>query len=486
MQLESILNRVPFIEIRGRKDRDISQVVTDSRKVIPHSIYVAIKGNMSDGHHHIDEAIKNGAGVIFCEKTPPKEHAEVTYVLVKDTPTAVGLLAKNFYKNPSEKLTLVGITGTNGKTSTVTLLYKLFTALGYKSALISTVENKIGEKTYSTAFTTPDILTLNNLLAEAVEEGCRYAFMEVSSHGIEQKRISGLYFSIGGFTNITHDHLDYHKTFDAYLKVKKSFFDVLSKKSIAVTNLDDKNGKVIIQNTEAKKKSYAQKTLADYHGKIIEQDLAGMHLRFNNKEFWTSLTGRFNASNLLLVYAISHELGIEDKTVLRALSQIGCIKGRFEVLKSDSGIYFVLDYAHTPDAMENLLDSLNEIRTKNERLITVFGCGGDRDREKRPKMGRIVTKKSTLAIITTDNPRNEKPESIIKNIEEGVEAENFGKYVSIVDRREAIKTAIKYAEPKDIILVAGKGHETYQEIAGVKHPFDDKEVLRELTKQMNK
>ena len=381
---------------------------------------------------------------------------------------------------------MVGITGTNGKTSVSTLLFDIFKKMGYSSVLISTVEYRIGDEVFPSTHTTPDIITLNKILSKAVEQGCQYAFMEVSSHGIHQGRIDGLNFRIAGFTNITHDHLDYHKTFLEYLNTKKRFFDELPQTAVAITNIDDKNGLVMLQNTKAKKKTYAVKTLADYHGKLLELDFNGMLLDFNRKEFWTTLTGKFNVYNLLLVFAIVRELGFEENEILTTISQLKRVNGRFEVLKSQGGIIFVVDYAHTPDALENILDSINEIRTKNERLITIFGCGGDRDREKRPEMGKVATRKSTLAIITSDNPRTEDPAQIIKEIEAGVESQNFSKYITIPDRKEAIKMAIKFAESKDIVLVAGKGHETYQEINGVRHHFDDKETILELVNIMGK
>ena len=358
--------------------------------------------------------------------------------------------------------------------------------MGYSSVVISTVEYRIGDEVFPSTHTTPDIITLNKILCKAVEQGCQYAFMEVSSHGIHQGRIDGLNFRIAGFTNITHDHLDYHKTFLEYLNTKKRFFDELPQTAVAITNIDDKNGLVMLQNTKAKKKTYAVKTLADYHGKLLELDFNGMLLDFNGKEFWTTLTGKFNVYNLLLVFAIARELGFEENEILTTISKLKRVNGRFEVLKSQGGIIFVVDYAHTPDALENILDSINEIRTKNERLITIFGCGGDRDREKRPEMGKVATRKSTLAIITSDNPRTEDPAQIIKEIEAGVESQNFSKYITIPDRKEAIKMAIKFAEPKDIVLVAGKGHETYQEINGVRHHFDDKETILELVNIMEK
>lgn len=486
MILEVLLNRIPVLEISGSKTLEISDIVFDSRKAVENSLYVAVKGTVSDGHSFINAAIEKGAKAIVCEVLPENLNPEITYIQVKDASKTLGQLASNFYGNPSEKLSLIGITGTNGKTSVTTLLFDIFKNLGFNSALISTVEYRIGDEIIPSTHTTPDIVRLNQMLANAVEMGCEYAFMEVSSHGIHQNRTEGLNFKIAGFTNITHDHLDYHKTFSEYIKTKKRFFDELNPEAIAITNIDDKNGTVMLQNTKATQKTYALKTMADYHGRILEADFNGMLLNFGGKEFWTTLTGKFNVYNMLLAYAVAIESGFHEEDVLKAMSQLKRVKGRFETLKSDSGIFFVIDYAHTPDALENILDSINDIRTKNERLITIFGCGGDRDQAKRPEMGKIATRKSTLAIITSDNPRTEDPAAIIKEIEAGVEPQNFSKYTSIPDRKEAMKMAIKFAEPKDIILVAGKGHEDYQEINGVKHHFDDKETIVTLAKLMSK
>ena len=486
MILSDILNGVDVLDIFGNKEIEISEIVFDSRKAVKNSLYIAIKGTLVDGHQYIPSAIEKGAKAIVCEVLPEQKEEGIIYIKVENSSKVLGLLASNFYGNPSEKLTLVGVTGTNGKTSVSTLLFDIFKKMGYSSVLISTVEYRIGDEVFPSTHTTPDIITLNKILSKAVEQGCQYAFMEVSSHGIHQGRIDGLNFRIAGFTNITHDHLDYHKTFLEYLNTKKRFFDELPQTAVAITNIDDKNGLVMLQNTKAKKKTYAVKTLADYHGKLLELDFNGMLLDFNGKEFWTTLTGKFNVYNLLLVFAIARELGFEENEILTTISKLKRVNGRFEVLKSQGGIIFVVDYAHTPDALENILDSINEIRTKNERLITIFGCGGDRDREKRPEMGKVATRKSTLAIITSDNPRTEDPAQIIKEIEAGVESQNFSKYITIPDRKEAIKMAIKFAEPKDIVLVAGKGHETYQEINGVRHHFDDKETILELVNIMEK
>ncbi|WP_312297650.1 UDP-N-acetylmuramoyl-L-alanyl-D-glutamate--2,6-diaminopimelate ligase [Chryseobacterium sp.] len=486
MIITELVNRIPVVEIHGDENREVSELVFDSRKVTVNSLYIAMRGTVVDGHSFIASSIEKGATTIVCEEFPETLAENVTYIKVKDSAKTLGHLASNFYGNPSRKLKLIGVTGTNGKTSVSTLLFDVFKNLGYDSALLSTVEIRIGEEIIPATHTTPDVITINKILAEAVEKGCEFAFMEVSSHGIAQNRIEGLHFKVAGFTNLTHDHLDYHKTFEEYLKTKKRFFDELEDTATAITNVDDKNGNVMLQNTKAKKKSYALKTMADYHGKLLEVDFNGMLLNFNGKEFWTTLTGKFNVYNLLLVFGIAEELGFEQDEILQAISKLKRVSGRFETFKSDGGIFFIVDYAHTPDALENILDSINDIRTKNERLITVFGCGGDRDHSKRPEMGNIATKKSTLAIITSDNPRTEDPGQIIKEIEAGVEPQNFSKYTSIPDRKEAIKMAIKFAEPKDIVLVAGKGHETYQEINGVKHHFDDKEVINELWKLMSK
>lgn len=486
MRASEVFNRIPTLETHGTLETEISGIVFDSRKVTAGALYIAVKGVVTDGHAFIANAVDRGASVVVCEIFPEQLKENITYIKVKNSAETLGKLASNFYGNPSENLQLIGITGTNGKTSVATLLYGIFKELGLRSALISTVEYRIGAEIIPATHTTPDIITINKLLAKALEEGCEYAFMEVSSHGIHQRRIEGLQFSIAGFTNITHDHLDYHKTFDEYLKIKKSFFDQLPASAIAITNGDDKNGKIMLQNTLATKKTFAMKTMADYHGKLLEADFNGMLLNFNGKEFWTTLTGKFNANNLLLAFAIASELGQEESEILQAISRLKRVNGRFETMRSDGGIFFIVDYAHTPDALENVLDSINEIRTKNERLITVFGCGGDRDKEKRSEMGKIATRKSTLTILTSDNPRTEDPGEIIREIEKGIEPQNYSKYTTIPDRKEAIKMAIKFAEPKDIVLVAGKGHETYQEVNGVKQDFDDRKIIEELWKMMSK
>lgn len=486
MNLADLISSIPTAEITGTSDRSIAAVHADSRKVVPGSLYIAVAGTVTDGHQFIDAVAGKGAAAVVCEALPANIQDGITYIKVENSAKALGKIASAFYGNPSSNLKLIGITGTNGKTSTSTLLYHLFIQLGFRCALISTVEYRIDDEILPATHTTPDILTLNALLAKAVEKGCEYAFMEVSSHGIHQNRTEGLTFRVGAFTNITHDHLDYHHTFSEYLKTKKRFFDELNAGAVAITNADDRNGSVMLQNTKARKVTYAQKTLADYHGRLLEADFNGMLLNFNGQEFWTTLSGKFNVYNLLLAYAVACELGFEQNEILQAVSRLERVKGRFETVKSPSGIFFVVDYAHTPDALENILDSINEIRTKNERLITVFGCGGDRDHAKRPEMGKIATAKSTLAIITSDNPRTENPATIIREIEAGVEAQNFSKYITVPDRREAIKMAIKFAEPKDIVLVAGKGHENYQEVNGERLHFDDKEEIQTLFSLMGK
>ncbi len=486
MKLSKLVENLSVIEILGSLEHEIGRVDFDSRKVESDSIYIAQRGHLVDGHKFIEDCIDKGATAIVCEELPTIVNEEVTFIVVQDSAKALGEIASTFFGNPSETLTLIGITGTNGKTSVATLLYQVFTKMGHPSALISTVENKIFDKVIPSTHTTPDPVKINEILAEAVTLGCQYAFMEVSSHAVVQKRIAGLNFKVAGFTNITHDHLDYHGTFQEYIKAKKLFFDLLSTKAIAISNADDRNSKIMVQNSSARKVTYGLKNLADYSGKILEADFNGMLLKFCGKEVWTTLTGKFNASNLLLVYSIAMELGKDSEEVLKAISLLTRVKGRFETYKSPMGIFFIIDYAHTPDALANVLDSINEIRTQNERLLTVFGCGGDRDKSKRPEMGSIATKKSTLSILTSDNPRREDPVAIIKDIEEGVSPEYFSKYTVTPDRKEAIKMAIKFAEPGDIVLVAGKGHETYQEVNGVKHHFDDKETIIELVTLMDK
>lgn len=481
-KLSDLLYKVSIEKLIGNVGSSIKNISFDSRKIESGYIFFAIKGYDLDGHKYIPQAITQGATVVVCEELPEELSDYVTYVQVKNSSIALGIVASNFYDNPSEKLTLAGITGTNGKTTTTTLLYNLFTQLGFRCALLSTIENRISDKVLNSNHTTPDPITINQLLAQAVDEGCQYTFMEVSSHGIHQNRLAGLTFKIGAFTNITHDHLDYHQTFSNYIAAKKKFFDELPKTAIAITNMDDKNGLIMLQNTNAKKITYSLKSNSEYKGKIIENRLDGMLLQFNNQEFWTVLAGKFNAYNELLAYTIASELGFDSLDIVTALSKLQRVKGRFETYVSDDKKYIIVDYAHTPDALQNILEAINQSRTRNEKLITVFGCGGHRDKEKRPKMGNIATRLSDLAIITSDNPRDENPDEIIQEIETGIEPQNTNKYLSITDRKQAIRTAIKMAAPKDIILIAGKGHENYQEINGKHFPFDDMKIAKELLK----
>lgn len=486
MNLTKITYNLPILENHGSLNRKVQNLVFDSREVQPGDLFIAIVGSITNGHKYIEKAIEKGATTIVCQEFPENISPEITYIKVKDTSISLGIMAGNFYDNPSQQLKLVGITGTNGKTTTASLLYNLGENLGYACALISTITIKIHKTSIDTDKTTPNVIKINQILSEAVKAGCQFAFMEVSSHGIEQHRISGLTFTGAAFTNITRDHLDYHKTFKNYLEVKKKFFDDLSPNAFALTNLDDKNGIVMLQNTSAKKLSYALKTNADFKGKILENQLSGMLLQFNEKEFWTPLVGRFNAYNLLLVFGVAQSLGWKEEETLIALSNLENVKGRFQLFKTPTGINIIVDFAHTPDALDNAINTLQHIRSRNEQLLVVFGCGGNRDKGKRPIMTNIATEKADLAILTSDNPRNENPENILNEMEAGVEPHNFKKYLKITNRREAIKTAIKLAEKDDIILIAGKGHETYQEINGVKQHFNDLEEAVNIAKTYNK
>lgn len=486
MQLKDLLYKVSIQELIGNPIVEISSVQFDSRKVESTTLFVAQSGTQVDGHDFIEKSIELGAIAIVCEEKPEELKEEVTYVIVENSSIALGIIASNLYGNPTEKLKLIGITGTNGKTTTATLTYNLLESLGFASILVSTIRILIHGKEYPSSHTTPDILSLNKIFSEAVEAGCEYAVMEVSSHGIHQNRIAGLHFKVGVFSNISHDHLDYHKTFAEYIKAKKKFFDDLPKTSHSLTNIDDKNGIVMLQNTNSTKHSYALKTDADFKAKILENQFDGMLLLLDGKEFWTPLIGQFNAYNLLAVYSIIRLLEFEPEEILTSLSKLKNVDGRFQSIITDAGIVAIVDYAHTPDALENVLNTIQNIRTRNEKLITVVGCGGDRDKTKRPEMAKISAQESDLAIFTSDNPRSEDPEAILADMEVGVEAHNFRKTLKITDRKEAIKTALKMAEKGDIILIAGKGHENYQEIKGVKHPFDDLETTIELSKQLNK
>jgi len=478
--LSDILYKARLEEIIGTTNLAISSVVFDSRKIKKDSLFVAIKGASTDGHSYISKAIESGAVAIICETLPENLSNHITYVKVLDSSEALGYIACNFYDNPSEKLKLVGITGTNGKTTSVTLLFNLFKNLGYKVGLLSTVENKINNDIIPSTHTTPDALSLNELLHKMVEAGCQFAFMEVSSHAVVQNRITGLKFTGAGFTNITHDHLDYHKTFEEYIKAKKKFFDQLTDNAFAVTNKDDKNGVVMLQNCRAKKYSYGLKTVTDFKCKIIENHLNGLLLNIDNQELWIKLIGSFNAYNATLVYAISQLLKQDKTQILTALSNLNSVEGRFQYVKSKNDIIAIVDYAHTPDALKNVLETIKDVRTGNEKIITVVGCGGDRDSAKRPIMAKISCEHSDKIILTSDNPRSEDPEVILSQMQEGLTPNDIKKTLKITDRKEAIKTACSFAQKGDIILIAGKGHEKYQEIKGVKHPFDDFKIVKEL------
>lgn len=484
--LKDILYKVGIESVHGSTDIDVNKIEFDSRKIQQNDVFVAIRGTLSNGHDFIQKAIELGATAIICDDLPGQLIAGVTYVKVVNTNSALAFLAANYYKNPSSNLKLVGITGTNGKTTIASLLYQLFKKAGFKVGLISTVKIMVDDVEYKATHTTPDSLTINHYLNEMVSMGCDYCFMEVSSHGVHQKRTEGLTFAGGVFTNLTHDHLDYHNSFAEYRDVKKSFFDNLPKTAFVLTNIDDKNGSVMMQNTNAKKLTYALKSYADYRAQILENQLSGLLLKINDNEVWVQLIGTFNAYNLLAIYGTAVELGLDKLEVLRLLSELESVSGRFQFIVSSQKITAIVDYAHTPDALENVLKTINDIRTNNEQLITVVGCGGDRDKTKRPIMAKIASEMSNKAIFTSDNPRTENPETIIEEMEKGVEAQNYKKTLSILDRKQAIKTACQLANSGDIILIAGKGHETYQEINGVRHHFDDMETVKEILEQLNK
>lgn len=486
MLLRDILYKVAIEQVKGATDIPVAKIEFDSRKAGEGDAFVAIRGTLSDGHQYIDKAVSQGATTVVCEALPDNAADGITYVVVRNTHAALAYMAANFYGNPSESLKLVGVTGTNGKTTIATLLYQLFKNAGYKTGLLSTVKIMVGDTEYPATHTTPDSLTINRYLRQMADEGCDYCFMEVSSHGIHQHRTSGLLFAGGIFTNLSHDHLDYHATFAEYRDVKKSFFDHLPKTAFAITNADDKNGPVMLQNTAAKKFTYSLKSIADYKAQILENQLSGLLLKINGQEVWVKLIGTFNAYNLLAIYGAAVNLGLEELEVLRLLSELESVSGRFQFIVSPTNVTAIVDYAHTPDALENVLKTIEDIRTRNEKLITVVGCGGDRDKTKRPEMARIASSMSDQAIFTSDNPRSEVPEDIIEDMEKGVEPQDYKKTVALVDRKQAIKLACQLARPNDIILIAGKGHETYQEIQGVKHHFDDMEVVKELLSQLNK
>jgi UDP-N-acetylmuramoyl-L-alanyl-D-glutamate--2,6-diaminopimelate ligase len=478
--LKDILYKVSIESVHGTTAVEINKIEFDSRVVSKNDVFVAINGTVTDGHKYIDKAIELGAKVIVCEVLPNHLTEQVTYVKVNNSSEALAYMSANFYDEPSTKLKLVGVTGTNGKTTVATLLYQLFKKAGYKVGLLSTVKILVDTKEYKTQHTTPDSILINKYLNEMVEIGCEFCFMEVSSIGIDQHRTTALNFAGGIFTNLSHDHLDYHSSFAEYRDIKKSFFDSLPKSAFAITNVDDKNGLLMLQNTTAKKLTYAIKTYADYRAQVLENHFSGLLLKINNQELWSKLVGNFNAYNLLAIYGTAINLGLNEDEVLRIISELESVSGRFQYVVSPNQITAIVDYAHTPDALENVLKTIEEIRTKNENIITVVGCGGDRDKTKRPEMAKIAAQYSNKVIFTSDNPRSEDPQVIIEEMENGVPAEYYNKTVSILDRKQAIKAACQMANTKDIILIAGKGHETYQEINGVRHDFDDLKIVTEF------
>ena len=484
--LQDILFGVSLREVVGSTQLSIKDIQIDSRKVQEGSVFVAIKGIQADGHEFIATAIQKGAIAIVCEKLPHSLQEGVVFIVVANAQESVAVMAHHFYDNPSTHLKLVGVTGTNGKTTVATLLFKLFKGLGYTCGLISTVENHIGDTIVPATHTTPDPIQLNALLQKMVQAGCTHVFMEVSSHAIHQHRITGLQFVGAAFTNITHDHLDYHKTFEAYLEAKKAFFDALPSSAFALSNLDDKNGAQMLLDTKAKKLTYALHAPSNYKGKILENQLNGLVLLVNEMEVHCRLIGTFNAYNFLAVYGIAIQLGETSEAVLTVLSALTGAEGRFDYIISADQIIGIVDYAHTPDALENVLTTIAKLRKGNEQVITVVGCGGDRDKTKRPIMAQVACDLSTKVFLTSDNPRSEDPNDIIKDMEQGLSSSAKRKYINIVDRKEAIKAAVSFAQPGDIILVAGKGHEKYQEIKGIKHDFDDKKILQELFNDLAK
>lgn len=484
--LKDILYKVTINAVVGSTSVPINAIAFDSRNIGQSDVFVAMKGTVTDGHQFIDVAVKKGAVAVVCETLPQTLHHGITYIEVESGSKALAFMAANFYDNPSQNLKLIGVTGTNGKTTVATLLYHLFKNAGFKVGLMSTVQVMVDNRAYPATHTTPDSLTINRYLNLMSVAGVEFCFMEVSSHGIHQNRTEGLRFEGGVFTNLSHDHLDYHSTFAEYRDVKKSFFDSLSRDAFALVNIDDRNGLVMLQNTKAKKYTYALKTYADYKAQILENQFNGLLLKINDNEVWTRLIGNFNAYNILAIYAAAELLGLEKVENLRLISELESVSGRFQYFISDQKITAIVDYAHTPDALQNVLETINSIRTKNEALITVVGCGGDRDKTKRPKMGHIASTLSTKVIFTSDNPRSEVPETIIEDIEKGVEPQNYKKTISITDRKQAIKAACQMAQPNDIILIAGKGHETYQEINGVKRDFDDYKIVQDFLKELGK
>jgi UDP-N-acetylmuramoyl-L-alanyl-D-glutamate--2,6-diaminopimelate ligase len=478
------LYKVAINKVFGTTALVVENLIFDSRKVENNDVFVAQKGVSVDGHLYIDKAIKLGATAVVCENFPQVQKEGVTYIQVADANVALAIMASNFYDNPSAKIPLVGVTGTNGKTTIASLLYQLFKKAGYKVGLLSTVKILVDETEFKATHTTPDSVTINGYLDKMIAAGVDFCFMEVSSHGIHQKRTEGLTFAGGIFTNLSHDHLDYHETFAEYRDVKKNFFDWLPKSAFALTNIDDKNGHFMLQNTRAKKKTYALKTVADFKVKILEKQLSGTLISVDGTEVWTKLIGVFNIYNLTAIIATAELLGLEKLEVLTIVSELESVSGRFEYVISEDGITAIIDYAHTPDALKNVLETINDIRTGNEKVITVVGCGGDRDKTKRPKMAQIASQLSNQAIFTSDNPRTENPQTILEDMEVGVAAENYRKSLTVLDRRQAIKTACKFAEVGDIILIAGKGHENYQETNGVRTHFDDLEEVKNCFNQL--
>lgn len=484
--LQDILYQVRIKQVTGTTQMAIERIAFDSREVTNFSLFVAMEGTQVDGHNFIEQAIESGAIAVVCEKMPENRNSEVTYVEVDDAHDALGKMASNFYDDPSSEIELVGITGTNGKTTCVTILYRLFKLLGKKVGLISTVENRIHNQIVKATHTTPDALALNGLLRDMVDQGCSHCFMEVSSHALHQKRVAGTSFAGAVFTNITHEHLDYHKTFDEYIGAKKLLFDGLSSEAFALVNLDDKHGATMLQNCKAKtQKTFALKAMADYKAKVIENQFTGLHLHVDGFDLYTKLVGRFNAYNILTAYATALLMGREQMEVLTALSNINPVAGRFEYVMSPDGVAAIIDYAHTPDALKNVLKTVADIRTKNETVITVVGCGGNRDTTKRPQMAQIACKYSDRVILTSDNPRFEDPDKIIEDMMTGVEPQDHKKVNQIANRREAIKMACSIGQSGDIILIAGKGHETYQEIRGERQPFDDLAIVKDTFKMLN-
>lgn len=482
-KLGDILHNISVIFDKKYSNISVNQIKFDSRTIQTSDLYVAINGEVVDGHNYINDAISKGASAVICEYIPPNCKNDFVYIITENSRKTLGQLASNYFNNPSKKLKLIGVTGTNGKTTICTLLYNFFIESGYKTALISTVENLINGKKTESTHTTPDPITLNSLLAKMVDDGCEYCFMEVSSHAVEQCRIEGLQYAGAVFSNITHDHLDYHKTFENYIKAKKHFFDKLPDEAFALTNKDDKNGLIMLQNTKAVKYTYSLKSVSDFKAKIIESDIQGLLLEIDGTQAWYNLIGNFNAYNILAVYGTAFLLGLEKSLIITNLTKLKGAKGRFEVIRSNNGIIGIVDYAHTPDALKNVLETINNIRSKNETLFTIFGCGGNRDKEKRPVMGQIAGELSDKVIITNDNPRNENPEEIISDIKKGIKPQHFKKTLIISNRQEAINAAVSFAQKGDIILLAGKGHENYQEIMGVKTHFDDIEILNSAFKK---